>query len=148
MNDMDVTFELMTIAHMIHRTHDNMIPAEHRQKVTGTHMRMIHFLYTNKDREIFQKDLEDFFQVRPSTISSNLRLMEKNGLIVRESVQQDARLKKIVLCEESSHLFESTQVIRSEIKAKFTKVLTPEEIKTLYTLLYKIRKEFDCPLLD
>lgn len=45
-------------------------------------------------RDIYQKNLEEEFQVRKSTVSGILKLMEKNGFIYRESVKEDARLKK------------------------------------------------------
>ena len=46
-------------------------------------------------RDIYQKNLEEEFQVRKSTVSGILKLMEKNGFIYRESVKEDARLKKV-----------------------------------------------------
>ena len=48
-------------------------------------------------REIYQKDIEEEFQIRKSTVTGILQLMEKNGFIYRESVEKDARLKRIVL---------------------------------------------------
>lgn len=47
-------------------------------------------------REIYQKDIEEEFQIRKSTVTGILQLMEKNGFIYRESVEKDARLKRIV----------------------------------------------------
>lgn len=47
-------------------------------------------------RDIYQKNLEEEFQVRKSTVSGILKLIEKNGFIYRESVKEDARLKRIL----------------------------------------------------
>ena len=47
-------------------------------------------------REIYQKDVEEEFQIRKSTATGILQLMEKNGFIYRESSSKDARLKRIV----------------------------------------------------
>ena len=148
MKEIDVAFEIMTLAHMVHRTHNNMIPTEYRSKVTGTNMHIIHYLHVNEEKDVFQRDLECYFQVRPSTISANLRLMEKNGLVMRENVAHDARLKKIVLSKESLILIENTKNIRKEIKEKFTNAITPEEAKTLYELIHKLRNTLDDTLLD
>lgn len=39
-------------------------------------------------REIYQKDIEEEFQIRKSTVTGILQLMEKNGFIYRESVEK------------------------------------------------------------
>ena len=52
-------------------------------------------------REVYQRDLEDEFGITRSTASKVLILLEKKGLIARESVSHDARLKKITLTERS-----------------------------------------------
>ena len=51
--------------------------------------------------DVFQKDLEEEFGIRPSTATELLKQMEKNGLITREAAAHDNRLKKIVLTEKA-----------------------------------------------
>ena len=51
--------------------------------------------------DLRQKDFEQQFNIRRSTASNILALIEKNGLIQRESVPYDARLKKIVLTDKA-----------------------------------------------
>ena len=45
---------------------------------------------------VYQKDIEEEFQIRKSTATGMLQLLEKNGFIVRESEKKDARLKRII----------------------------------------------------
>lgn len=47
-------------------------------------------------RDLYQKDIEEEFQVRKSTVTGILKLMEKNGFIFRECAPQDGRLKRII----------------------------------------------------
>ena len=64
-----------------------------------THMQrhiLFYILMESLNREIYQKDVEEEFHIRRSTATGMLQLMEKSGFITRESVPQDARLKKIV----------------------------------------------------
>jgi len=61
----------------------------------------IGFLYRNRDREIYQKDLEAEFAISRATASNMLSVMERKGLVKREPVEHDARLKKLVLTENS-----------------------------------------------
>ena len=57
------------------------------------------------DTEIYQKDIEQEFKVSRATASNMLQLMERKGLIVRESVSCDARLKKISLTRKRKRNF-------------------------------------------
>ena len=59
------------------------------------------FLHHNCDREIYQKDLEAEFAISRATASNMLAVMERKGLIKREPVEHDARLKKVVLTEKA-----------------------------------------------
>ena len=66
--------------------------------VTGVQGRVLHYLLGQpREQEIFQKDLEEEFNLRRSSATGILQLMEKNGYIERVPVEYDARLKKIVV---------------------------------------------------
>lgn len=47
-------------------------------------------------RDIYQKDIEEEFQIRKSTVTGYVQLMEKNGFLTRESAKEDARKKRLV----------------------------------------------------
>lgn len=68
---------------------------------SGTQERTLHFLLTRDDCDIFQKDVEEEFGLRPPTASGLLKSMEQSGLILRVPVEQDARLKKIILTDKA-----------------------------------------------
>ena len=55
-------------------------------------------------KDLYQKDIEEEFQIRKSTVTGILKLMEKHGYIYRESVEKDARLKKIVPTPKAEEL--------------------------------------------
>ncbi|WP_287385914.1 MarR family winged helix-turn-helix transcriptional regulator [Lachnospira sp.] len=67
--------------------------------VNGAEGRVIHFLILNQDKDIYQKDVEIGFDLRPSTASELLKKMESKGYITRETSKTDARLKKIILTD-------------------------------------------------
>ena len=68
-------------------------------QATVMHGWIMGFLYENRDRDIYQKDLEMKFGISRSTVTNILQLMEKKGYIRRVSVEKDARLKKLELTE-------------------------------------------------
>ena len=63
------------------------------EAVSGTNGRIVRFLSEHADRDVYQKDLESEFGITRSTASRVLRLMEQKGLVERQSVPHDARLK-------------------------------------------------------
>lgn len=71
-----------------------------RKEFSGSQGRTLHFLLSQTD-DIFQKDIEEEYSIRPSTATELLKQMEKNGLIVREPVAYDNRLKKIVVTDKA-----------------------------------------------
>ena len=92
------------------------------------------------DEDVFQKDLEKHFMIRRSTATEILKLMEKNNLIKKESVNHDARLKKIVLTE---HAKKEHIMIYQNIKFAndlMMKDFSEEEKVELYRLLDKVKK--------
>ena len=68
---------------------------------------IVGFLYNKRDQEIFQKDIEAEFSIARSTATGILQLMEKKGYIRRESLDRDARLKRVVLTENGIMLQEN-----------------------------------------
>ena len=88
----------------------------------------IHYFYDNRDKEIFQRDFENRFSIRRSTASNILKMMEKNGFITRESVESDARLKKIILTDKAIKIHEEIMCDIERRELKLRKGITDEEI--------------------
>ena len=88
----------------------------------------LHYLSSHQKEDVFQKDLEEAFTISGATATNILKVMEKEGLIIRKPMKTDARLKKIVLTEKglAYHNAAFTNVIRLEEGMK--KGFTEEEI--------------------
>ena len=72
---------------------------------------ILHFILSrHKERDLFQKDVEEEFNLRRPTATEILKLMEKRGLIYREEASHDARCKKIIATEKGAGMEE--QVLR------------------------------------
>ena len=87
---------------------------------------------------IFQKDLQAAFHIRRSTATGILQIMERDGLLRREPVEQDARLKRLVLTSPAYEQLAQMQQDIIQLEAKATAGLSPEERNTLFTLLSHI----------
>ena len=81
-----------------HQLKRQMCIQEEEDSLTTNMQRLVlhYILFESLKREIYQKDVEKEFQIRRSTATGTLQILEKNGFITRKPVEKDARLKKLV----------------------------------------------------
>lgn len=89
---------------------------------------------------VFQRDVEEEFHIRRSSVTSIIQGLEKNGYITRESVAQDARLKKILLTEKGRKINQSVRETILSEEEKILQVLTSEEKEQFFYLIQKLEK--------
>lgn len=130
------------LAKEIHRL-DNRIrrclhqSAVHREleSLSSSNGHIIHFLCKHPDQPVYQKDLEDELGITRSTASRVVRLMEENGLVRREGVEHDARLKRLILTERSLAISEAMRQNGQAVDRRLLSGFTPEEEAQLYDFL-------------
>lgn len=137
-----IFFEMNRCARLIKRHIDNnpQMACKNFEKLTGAHGWVIGFLYHNRGRDIFQRDFEKECNIRRSSATQMLQRMEKNGMIRRESVDFDARLKKIVLTDRAVQIQEKVENRFAELEEQLKEGISEEELQTFFTVLSKIRK--------
>ena len=108
-------------------------------KVTIMHGWIMGFLSCNSDRDIFQRDIESNFAISRSTVTSILKTMEKNGYIKRESVDSDARLKKLTLTQQGKDTDAIIQKAIEQNEERLNSLLTDSERKDFIRLAHKLR---------
>ena len=135
-------FEMNRCVRLIRRYIDNdpLTACKNVERLTGAHGWAIGFFYHNRDRDVFQRDLEKEFKVRRSSATEMLKRMEKNGMIRRESVDYDARLKKIVLTERATEIQEMIDKRFAELEEKLKEGISEQELQTFFAVLSKIRR--------
>ncbi len=90
------------VSKLSHRVKKRMNAALANLGITGVQSRILHFILDHRScGPVFQRDLEVAFGMSRSTATGTLNLMEKSGLIRRESVPDDARLKSLVPTEKA-----------------------------------------------
>ena len=135
-----ITFELKTLDNLLKKRIDSCIHAvSGDDSITRMHHWIIGFLYRNSDRPIYQRDIEAEFRISRSTTSSMLTLMEKKGLLRRESVKSDARLKKITLTDAAVKHHKRLMSAFEEMDAFFDSILEENEKREFYRCIEKLR---------
>ncbi|MBR5533764.1 MAG: MarR family transcriptional regulator [Ruminiclostridium sp.] len=130
----------LAVVNQLHRLVTNMPGDTLAQGMTVSQLATIAFLYFQRDRDTFQKDIEDCFKLRRSTVSSLLNTLEKKELLQRVSVPQDARLKKIILTEDAKAIGLSVHKAFGEIDALMFQGISPEELATLDSILSRVQQ--------
>jgi len=134
-----ISFSIKRLSNEIKRALDSNAIEGAVAPLTGMQCAVLSFVRDqSEEKDIFQRDLELEFNIRRSTATGILQLMEKNGLLKREPVSYDARLKRIVITEYgvSTHNKVDQRIINVEGRLK--KNLKAEEIETFFRLLDKI----------
>ena len=138
-----IGFELHRSSRLVKRYMDNDASKLYIDKMTGTHGWAIGFFYHNRDRDIFQKDFEQEFNIRRSTASNILALIEKNGLITRESVPYDARLKKITLTQKALDIQCTVDKAFENLEENIKKGISDEELQVFFKVIDKINSNLE-----
>lgn len=127
------------LAKRIHRKIDKEVSQYGMTAVQG---RILGFIFHKSDKkDIFQKDIEEELDIRRSSVTSVLQLMEKNGYIKRVSVTEDARLKKIVMTERGLEVQRKVYDSIVNIEESIRNELSNDEIKTLVNLIDRLTQK-------
>ena len=108
------------------------------EDVTPMHEWILSYLFWHRDEPIYQRDIEREFSITRSTVTNILQLMERKGYITRRSVEQDARLKQLVLTEKGRQFHEDTMRAFHQTDEYVAGLLTEEENTELLRLLNKL----------
>lgn len=111
----------------------------------GTYMQglFLAHLHRHSSEDCFQKDLEAEFRIRRSTATGILQVMERDGLLRRESVPYDARLKRLVLTEAGEALFRQMEENLARVESRAVSGLTPSELSSFFSTLDKIKHNLE-----
>lgn len=141
-NKMGIRMEIMGLNNQLRRNADAVTARYGGKHFTGMQSFILAHLYecAEKNQDVFQRDIEREFYISRSTASGILSLMEKNGLILRLSVPQDARLKKLVPTPKAEGICRAIRSDLDRIDASFENALTPAEKKQMLVYLDKLWK--------
>lgn len=128
--DVYIGRKISILARRIHRKIDKEAS---QYGITAVQARILGFIYCKSDKkDIFQRDIEEELDIRRSSVTSVLQLMEKNRYIKRVSVSEDARLKKIIITEKGleiqkkvyDYIIKIEKILQDELSDKETDILT------------------------
>lgn len=108
-----------------------------RESFSGSQGRVLHFILAQSN-DVFQKDIEEEYSLRPPTATELLKKMEKNGLIYRESMASDARMKRIVVSEKALQYKDMVIEDITALEDELTKGIPPNELDVFFKVIEKM----------
>ena len=139
-----IGFEVKSLVNLIKRCIDESATESGLAGLSGVQGWIIGYMYKRmeaQDRQgVFQRDIEKEFKIRRSTATGILQLMEKNGLLTREPVEFDARLKRLNLTPKAIAIHGKIKEMITGVERKLRQGLSAEEVDTFLMLIEKIKR--------
>lgn len=135
-----IGYEICTLDQMFGKLAAAAVEKSGISQMQGWFIRYLYEHTIEQMEEVFQKDLEAFFHVPRSTATGLLQSMEKQELILRESVKCDARLKRLILTQKGIDIqlmimerFEQTELLLREN-------IPEEQMDIFFDVIHRIKE--------
>ena len=128
MNDQDLGRLLCHSSLLVRRSLEQAIAQATEQEceaLSGRNFWVLRYLSEHSHTPVFQKDLETAFQVRRSTVSGTVELMEQKGLLVRRPVNGDARLTQLCLTPRGQEVLQAATHAAQNFEDRLRQILPP-----------------------
>lgn len=134
-----IPFEIKILDNMLNRKICENVKKEGISNVSHVQADILSYLYRNKDRIIYQNEVEKKIGVRRSTISGILKTMEKNGLIIRNDSSEDARKKEVSLTLKSIKKHNDLEKKVEIFEKELLKGISYEEKEIFFKVIDKLK---------
>ena len=136
-----VGYEIKILNNLIERNiieiHKNIIECV----ITPAQLEIIIYLLNKK--EAFQNELENYLNIRRSTISGVLKTLEKNNMIKKVKSSDDSRINKIILTDFCLEKIKKIKKQATIYEKKMTNNITNEELEIFFKVIDKIKNNIN-----
>lgn len=108
-----------------------------KERFSGSEGKVLHFLLSQTNN-VFQKDIEEEYCLRPSTATELLKKMEKSGLIHREAMPNDARMKKIIVNEKALQYKDTVMSNITNLEDELTRGIPANDLNIFFKVVEKM----------
>lgn len=112
--------------------------------VTGVQSMVLHYILMHYEQgPVFQRDIEEVFELSRSTATGILQLLEKNGIIRRENMPEDGRLKNLIPTDKAKELDARVHSGIQEIEKVLTEGLSAGQLQLFAEIMHKMSDNLD-----
>lgn len=134
-----VGYEIKTLENLITRKILKTAKEAGYPALTTVQIRIMRYLFMNKDKEVYQRDIEKNFVVRRSTASGIIDTMEKNGMLERVNSDLDLRSKRIVLTDKYIGQIELLEKMIEKFQDELLLGISDNELNTFFSVIDKMK---------
>lgn len=134
--------EIKVISNLVRRNANLVFNIPELTRAQG---RIIGFIRKRDEEglETFQKDVEKAYEIRRSTATGMLQLLEKNGYLERQSVSADARLKKLILTAKAIEAHAQIIAKIEIFEERLSRGISEEEKEIFFRIMDQMKKNLD-----
>ncbi|HHW56375.1 MAG TPA: MarR family transcriptional regulator [Clostridia bacterium] len=114
--------------------------SEFQKDLTIGEQQVIMVLSENKNTPMYMKDIASELDISPSTLTSIVDKLVEKGLVERDLDVEDRRKIQISLTKKGEDIYKHLVDFRMKVLQPIFGKLTSEEIKTLKSILQKIKE--------
>lgn len=130
-----ISFVLREIHNQIRLIIHKTAPMHEKAPKTQLQGGILGYLYHHQEQPVYQRDLEKEFRISGATATNTLRVMEREGLIVRKALDKDARLKRIQMTEDAYRGHMQVEAHMEMMDRRMLEGMSESEVAELYRLL-------------
>lgn len=138
--DRKIGLKIRILANELNRKAAEILKEDDGEASSSIQMRILNFIHRRNNQQIpvYQKDIEQEFDIRRSTATGVLQTMEKRLFIERSSCKEDNRFKTIILTDLGEQKVKENIVKLHKFDALLVQGITEEELIIFFKVMGKL----------
>lgn len=136
-------FELRNIHNLTKEVVRKSRPAIDKPPLTQLQAGIMGYLFHHRQQPVYQKHIEEEFNISGATATNTLQVMERNGLITRSCMDRDGRLKRISMTQEAMQNQMLVEEHMHMMEERMLDGLSSQEQEELFRLLGLVRDNLE-----
>lgn len=133
-----ILFRVRALSLALNKYVQNANPVFNRKPISQQQGMAAGYLFTHRDQEVFQRDLEQAMGISKSSASGLVGRMEKNGVIVTAPAA-DIRYKRIMLTRDSVKMMTEVDAAAQKMENMLSSGISDEDLATCFKVLDQIK---------
>ncbi|MCR5468400.1 MAG: MarR family winged helix-turn-helix transcriptional regulator [Lachnospiraceae bacterium] len=134
--DNDVGIAISVASNLIKREINRKFEMQGEDALTGKQNAVLGYLLNEaENKDVFQKDIEKLFEIRGSSATTMMQILEDKGYIRREPVEYDARLKRIVPTKKAEDEQKEVRKLLDSFSDDLKEGISDEDLKVFFKVM-------------
>lgn len=138
--DRKIGLKIRILANELNRKAAEILKEDDGEASSSIQMRILNFIHRRNSQQVpvYQKDIEQEFDIRRSTATGVLQTMEKRLFIERQCFEKDNRYKTIILTELGEQKVKENIVKLHKFDELLVQEISEEHIRIFFNVMEKL----------